>query len=291
MARTGMSRSCPNRAARGVVSGGPVMSEQVLSAGEFYAAVADYMAALDPGWEEERWRAGLDAERAALSAALGVGGGRPLLDCSCGTGGQAIPLAQLGWRVTATDVAAGALATAGRRAREAGVAIETRACDLRDLGAIFRAAFDVVLSCMALDNLTADEEIAAAVGGMCAALRPGGRCYLRLRDFDHLLAARPRYEVKEERAVPHGRVIRLEDWAFEGTTQAVCTYIFLREDDRLPGYRWRTDVFAYRRRALRKGELAGFLRAAGFARVAFLPQDSPWAPYAVVADKAVADGG
>jgi SAM-dependent methyltransferase len=258
---------------------------RVLTAGEFYGAVAAYMAEADPGWEAEGWRAGLAAERAALDAALGPAAGRTVLDPSCGTGGQAIPLAQLGWRVTALDLVAGALATASARARQEGVAIETRPGDMRDLAPFAGAGFDAVVSCMALDNIAEEGGIARALGGMFAALRPGGRCYLRLRDFDHLLAVRPRYEVKEERAVPHGRIIRLEDWAFEGETHAVCTYIFLREDARQVGYRWRTDLFAYRRRALRKAELAASLRDAGFAPVTFLPQPSPWGPYAVVAEK------
>jgi hypothetical protein len=34
---------------------------------------------------------------------------------------------------------------------------------------------------------------------------------------------------------------------------------------------------------LRKAELVGLLRAAGFEWVEFLPQPSPWHPYAVVA--------
>jgi hypothetical protein len=50
------------------------------------------------------------------------------------------------------------------------------------------------------------------------------------------------------------------------------------------GYQWQTTVFAYRRRALRKVELEALLRAAGFQHVRFLPQDSPWDPYQVVAD-------
>ena len=267
------------------------MTERVLTVGAFYGAVAAYMAEADPGWEEGRWRAGLAAKRATLGETLGAPDGRSVLDCSCGTGGQAIPLAQLGWRVTAMDVVESALATVAERARRGGLTIETRPGDMRDLGARHRAAFDVVISCMALDNIIDEGEIARAVAGMFAALRPGGRCYLRLRDFDHLLAVRPRYEVREERAVPRGRIIRIEDWAFEGATHAICTYIFLREDERQVGYRWRTDLFAYRRRALPKAGLEGFMRDAGFARIAFLPQRSPWASYAVVADKGPAEAG
>ncbi len=263
------------------------MSLPVLSAPEFYAGAARYMDRVDPGWDEDQWQAGIAAERGALRAVLGEAGGRSILDCSCGAGGQAIPLARLGWRVTATDITEASLDIARSRAAREGVAVDFRACDMRDLGAHFRGAFDWVLSCMALDNITTDEDIRRAVGGMFDALKPGGRCYIRLRDFDHLLSVKPRYEVREERPVPHGRVIRLEDWEYESDTHAVCVYVFLREDNREAGYRWETAVFRYRRRALRKAELATFLTAVGFQPVQFLPQRGPWAPYEVVADKVV----
>jgi hypothetical protein len=65
----------------------------------------------------------------------------------------------------------------------------------------------------------------------------------------------------------------------------VCAYIFLREDTRTAGYRWETTIFRYRRRVLRKRDLEAALLAAGFARVEFLPQPSPWSPYELIAVK------
>ena len=120
---------------------------------------------------------------------------------------------------------------------------------------------------------------------MFDALKPSGRCYLRLRDFDHLMSVKPRYDFRSERGVPHGRLIRLEDWDYESATHVVNLWVFLHEDARKSGYRWETTTFAYRRRALRKSELSRFLREAGFPEVAFLPQESPWAPYEVIAEK------
>lgn len=259
----------------------------VLNVQEFYTRVAGYMHRVDPTWEEERWQAQQVAERATLGATLGEAADRAVLDCSCGTGGQAVPLAKLGWRVTGADITAASLATARSRASREGVAIDLCVCDMRDLGRRFGATFDCVVSCMALDNITVDAEIGQAVSGMFAALKPGGTCYLRLRDFDHLMSAKPRYEWKEERGVPYGRVIRLEDWEYESGSQVLCSIVFLREDTRKEGYRWTTDVFSYRRRALRKVELERFLMVAGFGQIAFLPQPSPWHPYEVVASKAL----
>lgn len=262
------------------------MSLRVLSTQEFYARVADYMYHVDPTWDEEQWQAQMVAEHGKLSAVLGEPHGRSVLDCSCGGGGQAIALAKLGWQVTATDITEAYLDAAQQRARQEGVVIDFRLCDMRDLDHHFRASFDWVVSCYALDNITDDEGIQQAVKCMFSALRPGGKCYIRLRDFDNIMSEKPRYEGYKERVVPHGRVVRLEDWEYESDTHVVCIYVFLWEDHRKKGYRWTTDVFSYRRRALRKAELERFLRAAGFRRIEFLPQPTPWHPYEVVASKA-----
>lgn len=256
---------------------------QTLSVEEFYAGLDDYARRVDPTWDDEIWASQVEAEKEILGRVLGRGDGRTVLDCSCGAGGQAVPLAQLGWRVTASDVTATSLDVARGRAQDAGVSIAFQLCDMRELESCFTTAFDWVISCWALDNITADDEIQQAIGGMFAVLKPGGRCYIRLTDFDNIMADKPRYEFREERRLPHGRVIRLEDWLYETETHAVCVYVYLHEDNRRPGYAWTSDVFALRRRALRKAELAAFLQAAGFQSLEFLPQPSPWHPYEVVA--------
>ena len=258
---------------------------QVLDASAFYEGLAAYMDEVDPTWAEDNWREQSAHEREALGAALGPGEGRALLDCSCGDGGQAIPAAEMGWRVTGTDITAASLATARRRASEMGLAIDFRPCDMRRLGDLFDPRFDRVISCMALDNILEDAGIAAALRGMWAALKPGGQCYIGLRDMDNILAQRPHYDFKQERILPHGRVIRLEDWILESETQVVCVYILLHEDRRREGWAWETRILAWRRRALRKAELAEMLARAGFQDIRFLPQPSPWHPYAVTALK------
>ena len=78
-----------------------------------------------PGWEErysseERvWSGQPNAQLVAEAAKLVPG---TALDVGCGEGGDAIWLAQQGWRVTGADFSANGLARAARHAEEAGVA-------------------------------------------------------------------------------------------------------------------------------------------------------------------------
>jgi ubiquinone/menaquinone biosynthesis C-methylase UbiE len=259
------------------------MNLQVLSTQEFYTQVTDYMHHVDPTWDEERWQVQLITERAALAKVLGQTNGGSVLDCSCGSGGQAIPLAKLGWQVTATDVTEASLHLGTQRARQVGVNIDFHVGDMRQLSQTFSPSFDWVISCMALDNLTIDQDIQQALDEMFAVLKPEGKCYIRLRDFDNIMADKPHYDFKEERLVPDGRIIRLEDWRYESETHVICMHVFLWEDHRKQGYRWKTDVFSFRRRAIRKAELQQFLVTAGFSEITFLPRSNPWQPYEVVA--------
>jgi hypothetical protein len=50
--------------------------------------------------------------------------GGAVLDCSCGWGSQAVPIAKLGWRVTATDIAESSLEIARQSAEQEAVAID-----------------------------------------------------------------------------------------------------------------------------------------------------------------------
>jgi 2-polyprenyl-3-methyl-5-hydroxy-6-metoxy-1,4-benzoquinol methylase len=68
----------------------------------------------------------MDAEQVRLEAVLGPSRQRRVLDCSCGAGTQAIPLAELGWQVTATDVTQASLDAARAMAVRRNVAVDWR---------------------------------------------------------------------------------------------------------------------------------------------------------------------
>jgi S-adenosylmethionine-dependent methyltransferase len=112
----------------------------------------------------------------ALRRELRRAGGRELtvLDVGGGTGGFAVPLAELGHRVTVVDASPDALATLVRRATDAGVADRVRAVqgDGDALATLIDdEAADLVLCHAVLEVVDDPADVVTAVA---AALRPGG---------------------------------------------------------------------------------------------------------------------
>ena len=89
------------------------------------------------------------------------------LDLACGTGRNAIWLAEHGWSVTAVDGAPTAIDTLNRRARERGLHIETQVADLERLEiAIKPDSWDLIAKCYYLQR--------SLIPVLRAGVRPGG---------------------------------------------------------------------------------------------------------------------
>jgi SAM-dependent methyltransferase len=113
---------------------------------------------------------GAELDRRSGAGARGLG----VLDLGGGSGVSAVPLAELGHRVTVVDASADALATLQRRASDAGVADRVTAVqgDVERLPpAIGPGSYDLVL-CHGL--LEVVDSPAETLGSVVAALRPGG---------------------------------------------------------------------------------------------------------------------
>ncbi len=94
------------------------------------------------------------------------------LDLGCGTGTNAIFLAQRGWQVTAVDFVGRAVDAARRKARKAGVLVDFHREDVTRLAGI-RSPFDLVLDIGCFHSLSSAEK-AAYLHNLEKLLAPGG---------------------------------------------------------------------------------------------------------------------
>ena len=164
-----------------------------------------------------------------VNEVTGMSPGRAL-DVGAGEGGDAIWLAEQGWKVTASDISLRALERVGAEAERRKLPVECHRCDANALEAYEPAAFDLVSAHYASIPRTPEDR---AVHNLLNAVAPGGTllvvshdlepmrapidthrhsqafdpdAYVRVEDFAAVLAKAPNWEVEvhEKRPRPAG---------------------------------------------------------------------------------------
>jgi len=157
----------------------------------FYDAIAEYYTLFFRDWESQMDREGLGLRSLFRNEEV-----QRILDASCGAGTQAIPLARLGFDVTAADPSAGMLRKAQEIAEQVDLLdkIHFERADFHSLLSMVEGPFDAVITKgNALPHLLTDAEIESAMNIFYKLLRPGGFLVIGMRDFAPFMEDRPRF--------------------------------------------------------------------------------------------------
>jgi len=226
---------------------------------DFYDRLAPFYHLIYPDWSASILRQGRALD-AVIRARLGDGA-QAVLDVSCGIGTQALGLAALGHRVTASDLSPGAVDRARGEAARRGLDVAFSVADMRTAFEHHGSGWDVVVCAdNSLPHLLSDDEILGALGQFHACTRAGGLCLVSVRDY----AAMQRgpgdvqtYGVREEDGV---RYILLQHRAWSGDHYDVTFYVV--EDRRADPSA--THTLRSRYYAIPTDRLLALMRAAGF---------------------------
>ena len=226
---------------------------------DFYDQLAPYYHLIFADWQASIDRQGewLDSLIRAEWPAVST-----VLDAAAGIGTQTLALAARGYRVTASDISAVALARARREAEQRGLDVPTAVADLRSLSSV-HGEFDLVLACdNALPHLLSDDEILAALRECRRCLRPGGGCLFSVRDYG---APRSGSEVHPYgvRRTERGRALLFQVWDWDGPHYDLSFYVLEEE----PGAPPKAQVFRDRYYAVAPAHLLELMQEAGFTNV------------------------
>lgn len=204
-----------------------------------------------------------------------------ILDCACGIGTQAIGLAALGYSVTGSDLSAGALEQARRRADERQVTLRLEQADFRALSAVFSEQFDLILAMdNALPHMLTGEDLAQAVRSITGRLRNGGLFVASIRDYDRLLQEKPGYSAPYVHKTERGQRVLFQTWDWAGETYHFIQYLIDDEETT------QISKFECDYRATRREELASLLRESGCREVIWrLPEETGFYQPIVLARK------
>ena len=134
----------------------------------------------EAGYPPERTRAEVDFMLRSLDLAPGA----RILDLPSGEGRHAIELTVRGYRVCGVDLNGRAVATARRRAQEAGLTVDFREGDMRSL--VDEQQFDAVICFFGSFGYFSDDDNRRTAEVFARALRPGGRLLLDLQVAESL---------------------------------------------------------------------------------------------------------
>jgi SAM-dependent methyltransferase len=233
-----------------------------VSVASFYDQLAPFYHLIFPDWE-----ASVRRQAAALEAIVRErwGEGRlSILDVACGIGTQALGLAALGHRVTASDLSADAVERARREAQGRGLDIPFSVADMRRAYAHHRQQFDLVIACdNAVPHLLTDADLLVAFEQFFACTRPGGGCLVTVRDYDKEDRTRTQVRPYGVRAEGEARYLALQVWDFHGPVYDLALYLV---EDR-GGPTCVTRVMRSQYYAVGTDKLLALMRQAGFEHV------------------------
>lgn len=185
-----------------------------------------------------------------------------LLDCACGIGTQAVGLAELGYRVAASDFSRGALSEAEARAADRKVEIRFEHADFRSLESVFSDEFDIVIAMdNALPHMLSGKDLEKAVSSIAGRVRPGGIFAASIRDYDSLLKETPPYSPPYIHKTQDGQRVSFQTWDWSGNHYHLTQYII---DD---GASLKVSKFECEYRAVKRNELSALLKNTGFSQV------------------------
>jgi SAM-dependent methyltransferase len=141
-----------------------------------------------PDGDLPAWDTGQPQPAIAQPAEAGLIAGR-VLDVGCGTGDNALFLAERGFSVTGVDSAPSALAAARAKARERRLAVPFVLMDALELARLTER-FDTAID-SGLLHVFSDQDRARLIGGVHAVLVPGGSYHL-LCFSEHAMLPGPR---------------------------------------------------------------------------------------------------
>ena len=216
---------------------------------------------------------------------------RTLLDVSIGTGSMTLPIAELGIAISGSDLSQNMLGRCRKKCEARNIPATLVCSDFRTVSEKFGEQFDCVASTGNSLGYVSSEDVLKTLEQMDALVKPGGYLYLDLRNWDMILAKKPRYYLYNPSFIGATRVNLMQFWDYlpDGTVDFNLLYTF-EQNNRI----MQTEHFVEHYIPISRQLIVDKLRALGYQEIetmlmpahfgSFDPVTSEW--YCIIARKA-----
>lgn len=151
-----------------------------------------------------------------------------LLDVSIGTGSMTLPIADLGIRISGSDLSQHMLARCRKKCENRNLSATLKCSDFRTVAEQFDEQFDCVASTGNSLGYVSNADVLKTLEQMDALVKPRGYLYLDLRNWDMILDKKPRYYLYNPSFIEETRVNLMQFWDYlpDGTVDFNLLYTF-----------------------------------------------------------------
>lgn len=154
---------------------------------------------------------------------------KSILDCTAGTGQTAIPLTQLGYDLTLSDINKNMLKKAKVNFAEAELMANFVNSDVLNISNKIKRKFDVVMSSGNSLAHIKNVDLTAAIGQMDSVLNSGGYIYFDSRNWDLILKRKQRFYLFNPIIRDKGRVNYIQVWDYNRDGSMTFNFLIFEE--------------------------------------------------------------
>ncbi len=151
-------------------------------------------------------------------------------DCSIGAGGTTIPLAELGFQVSGSDLSETLLMKAKENFAHQGYSAELFQCDFRKLGDVLPNTYDCVISTGNSLPHVSNQDVSSFIESISTKINQGGLLFIDMRNWDRILNERPIFSARDPFVMTeekHVSLYQIWNWHDDGSID----FIFVTSTD------------------------------------------------------------
>ena len=192
----------------------------------------------------------------------------PILDCACGIGTQLIGLKKLDFDVEGSDFSKQEVIRALKESENRNLTIDIRVDDMRSLKTAPLNFYGAILAMdNAIPHLLNDDEIINALSSMISRLKHNGVILLSIRDYEQVIASKPKTVEPSFFNDEFGRRIVHQVWDWQDDRNYI-VHLYITQEINA---HWVVNHFVGQYRAITTKELQALMVQAGFSNVVILP--------------------